>query len=257
MRVATAFSIGVSSRISPSAGALWAAGGPAGAAGRVSSPLEIRRSTSALTTRPSGPLPLPAMAARSMPASSAMRRAIGETRSAAVAPEPLPAAALALDEDFDGLRAGAAFGSGSGSALRGLLLRWLPRWRRFRPTRPRRRSRPRRPRSRSVRPARPSRRRRPGSAARCRRRRPGTPWWPCRSRSRPARRPRRTRRPRAPASGRWCPPPSCRRAAASPVLRTWILPVRAHAIPLSASRPRAAASILLSSGSAASSSGLE
>ena len=115
MRVATAFSIGVSSRISPSTGALWAAGGPAGAAGRVSSPLEIKRSTSALTTRPSGPLPLPAMAARSMPASSAMRRAIGETRSAAVAPEPLPAAALALEEDLDGLRAGAAFGSGSGS----------------------------------------------------------------------------------------------------------------------------------------------
>ena len=123
MRVATAFSIGVSSRVSPSTGALWAAGGPAGAAGRVSSPLEIKRSTSALTTRPSGPLPLPAMAARSMPASSAMRRAIGETRSAAVAPEPLPAAALALEEDFGRLAGGCGLRLRLGLGLGGLLLR--------------------------------------------------------------------------------------------------------------------------------------
>ena len=116
MRAATAFSIGVRSRSSASSAtaAGWGAAGWVGFAGAEPTP-SINRSTSAFTTRPSGPLPRPASCVRSMPAWSAIRRAIGDTLSVAVPPpDPLVAAAGALDVAL--LRLAAGFASGSGLA---------------------------------------------------------------------------------------------------------------------------------------------
>ena len=137
------------------------------------------RSTSARTMRPSGPLPCPASVRRSIPAASAMRRAIGLMRGASAGPSRCldrRAAGAAASAPASGprrfLRRRGGLGRGVGTSSPS-----------FADDRDRRAQRGRL----AVADQ--------DLAASCRPRRPGSPWSPCRSRSRRSRRPRGTLSP--------------------------------------------------------------